>query len=198
MARPTALLFPLVLLAPLLVRCSEPQAPALLAALPARSAPALARALRRVLARSGQGPGDSPGPWFAVTLAVDADTRAALAALCAALENHRPLLVVSMAPPPSAFAAALAAGYAKLPVLAYTGGYLDRAAQKRRTKYMRLRTVAHVSASDVTPTHENPQEPRDHDCANPRSPPEVEERSDSKGFALVRDALKRPGDSELL
>ncbi|XP_037555671.1 uncharacterized protein LOC119432581 [Dermacentor silvarum] len=134
MARPTALLLPMVLLAPLLlVRCSEPQAPALLAALPARSAPALARALRRALARSGQGPGDSPGPWLAVTLAADADTRAALAALCAALENHRPLLVVSMAPPPSAFAAALAAGYAKLPVLAYTGGYLDRAAQSHRS-----------------------------------------------------------------
>ncbi|XP_072141381.1 glutamate receptor ionotropic, NMDA 1-like [Dermacentor andersoni] len=138
MARPTALLLPLVLLAPLLVRCSEPQAPALLAALPARSAPALARALRRALARSGQGPGDSPGPWLAVTLAADADTRAALAALCAALENHRPLLVVSMAPPPSAFTAALAAGYAKLPVLAYTGGYLDRAAQEASELYLSL------------------------------------------------------------
>ncbi|XP_077548400.1 uncharacterized protein LOC144161643 [Haemaphysalis longicornis] len=108
---------------------AEPQAPALLAALPARSAPALARALRRALARSSQGPGDS-GPWLAVTLGAEADTRAALAALCAALENHRPLLVVSLAPPPSAFATALAAGYAKLPVLAYTGGYLDRAAQQ--------------------------------------------------------------------
>lgn len=95
----------------------------LLAALPPRAAPALARALRRALARLA---GDA---WVVAAFSAEPDTKAALGALCEALETHAPLLLISLAPPPAAFAPALAAGHASLPVLAYTGGYLDRAAQ---------------------------------------------------------------------
>ncbi|CAN8004191.1 unnamed protein product [Ixodes hexagonus] len=127
------LLVPAVLLV-----AADSTTPALLAALPPRSAPQLARALRRALARWGSGPGDAATSWVVAAFSAVPDTRAALAALCAALEGHAPLLVVSLATPPAAFAPALAAGRAKIPVLAYTGGYLDRAAQEASPLYLSL------------------------------------------------------------